>query len=167
MVERMNELLQQICGKKCWGISAGAPNGSYVTLHFGEKIARDHPISNKNLLYGLGEFAGEYRLGIFSTWRLQTNGKPITGSSEPNGHGGPLDEGLLRLLNSTITNIRMTNSCGDLNIGFGRIYLKVFCSNTGNGDDDYYAQHESNWVLSRMGKPWIEVERGCNLKVNS
>jgi len=162
----IDNMIKELSRKQCWGISAGPPNGSYIVLHFGERIKRNYPINNKNLLYGLDKDVGEYGLGIYCAWRIQKGGVPITGSSESNHQGGPLVEGLLNILNKSIDKIEIVDECGDLALDFDDVLLKIFCSNTGHENDDYCVQHESNWVLFHRGKAWIEVERGCKWVVH-
>jgi hypothetical protein len=155
--------LSLIKGQICWAVLAGPPNGSFIHLHFGGMIERDRPIPNKNLPYGLDRFKGEYHLGIYCEWRLQKNGKPITGSREPNELDGPMVKGLSRLIGKSIISVAITDDCGDLEIAFEDMCLKVFCNYTGNVHEEYYSQSELNWFLHSRGERFIEVKQGCKI----
>lgn len=153
--------LNLLIGKVCWAVSAGEPSGSTIFLNIGEKIKLDKPINNKKLKYGLNKYDGEYVIGIFCEWRLQKKNKPITGSCEPNTPNGPLIKGLKIIVNKKITNIKLTDDCGDINIYFNDIYLKVFCNYTGNASKEYCFQDETNWELVSKNKILLEVQQGC------
>lgn len=113
--------LDLLVGKKCWGILAGSPNGSFISIHLGEKMGNEIVVNNPNLPYELGKYSGEYQIGVHSSWRLQENGSPITGSCEPNYQNGPMINGLKRLIGKKITSITLLDECGDLRIDFGTV----------------------------------------------
>lgn|GEM_PF-1179733 len=167
----MNKLvdyyLSNLIGKKCWGYSAGYPTAQEVFLQIGEKVLREKPLTAKKWKYGLEKYKGEYRIGVSSEWRLQTKKRPITGSCEPNHKDGPMLKGLEKVVNKKITDIRITDECGDLLIVFGNVYLKVFCNYTGNDDENYYIQDDMNWGLWEGDGLLMYVEKGCKIVCKS
>lgn len=162
----IQEKLNLIKGKPCWGVLAGYPNSSYIHLHFGKKIEREKIIPNNKLPYNLDTYNGEYHLGIFCAWRLQNGNVPITGSCEPNNLDGPLVKGLQNIVNKEVTEVEIIDECGDLRVKFGDLCLNVFCNYTGNEDEEYCVQDDTNWSLRSGGKSLIEVEQGCRIIVN-
>jgi hypothetical protein len=163
----IQERLNLVKGKTCWGVLAGFPNASYIHLHFGERIEREKIIKNNNLPYDLDKYNGEYHIGIFCTWRLQRDNRPITGSCESNKVDGPLVKGIQNLINKTVSSIEIIDECGDLKIKFGDLCLNVFCNYTGNEDEDYCIQEDSNWNLTYKGDIIVEVECGCKINTPS
>lgn len=157
--------LDILVGKECWGFLAGEPTASIIHLHLGEKLKRERIIYNDNLPFQLGRYIGECHITIFCAWRLQKGAVPITGSCEPNNMDGPLVAGLCKILNRKITSARIIDACGDLQIEFDDITLNVFCNYTGNEDEEYCFQDESNWTLSSKGENIVDVQRGCKIVI--
>ncbi len=160
----IDNIMNQFVGKVCWGVLSGPPSASHIHLYLGEKI-KNEKFLPKKLPYELDKYDGEYHLGVFCEWRLQSNGHVITGASEPNNLDGPLVTGLKRIINKKITKVELTDDCGDLTVFFDDIYLKIFCNYTGNEDSEYFEQDETNWFLSFRGAIVIEVQQGCNIVV--
>lgn len=160
------KILNELVHKSCWAVLAGQPSGGIIHLHIGEKIQRKKIINNPHLPEGLQEFSGEYRLSIQCDWRLQKEGKPVTGSCEPNYKNGPLKSGLKQILNREISSVTVTDPCGDLEVHFDDLKLKIFCNFTGNHDVNYCFQDESNWYLFKKKRKIIDVTRGCCIKIN-
>lgn len=149
--------------KNVGGVLAGSPNGSFIHIHLGVKNTNEIIINNPNLPYELGKYTGEYHIGVYCSWRLQENGRPITGSCEPNYQDGPMVNGLKKLIGKKVTSIVMVDECGDLNVNFGSLSLKIFCDFTGNEDEEYCSQSYFNWFIHFNGKSILEVEKGCQL----
>jgi hypothetical protein len=72
-------------------------------------------------------------------------------------------KGLSRLVGKSITSVAITDNCGDLEIAFEDMGLKVFCNYTGNVHEEYYSQSELNWFLHSGGERFIEVRQGCKI----
>ncbi len=157
--------LDFLVGKMCWGFLAGPPTGSIIHLHLGEKLKRERIIPNDKLKFGLDQYIGEYHVTIYCDWRLQKGNVPITGSCEPNNPDGPLVSGLHSIIGRKITSARFIDVCGDIQLQFGDIILNVFCNYTGNEDDEYCFQDESNWTLRSKGKNFIDVQKGCKIVI--
>jgi hypothetical protein len=155
--------LDLLKGKICWGVLSGEPNASIIFLHIGEKIKREKNINNNNLPYNIDKYKGEYVIEICCSWRLQNGGKPITSSSEPNFKNGPLVKGLQKIVDNKILSIEITDDCGDLSIILDNYWLKIFCDNTGNDDPDYYFQEDLNWEIRFKNDDFISVKKGCEI----
>lgn len=161
MIKACQEKLAILVGRRCLGVVAGSPNRQVIQILLGETVdSADNDSSRKG-----AKFSGMFILGVYCDWRLQKHGRPITGSCEPDNIDGPLVRGVQQLAGETVTAVEVTDECGDINLRFGDTLLKVFCTYTGNEDEEYYPQWDVNWYLDCAGKRLAEVQKGCRIVI--
>lgn len=163
--KKAQNILEKLQGKECRALLFGPPMGGIITLYLGELTKREKPLENRKLPAEIREYSSEYRLCIQCDWRLQNQIGPVTGFSESNIKNGPLEKGLRKLKGQKVENIQINDICGDLEIFFGELKLKVFCNYTGHADNSYSFQENNNWYLFRKDIITLEVKQGCEIVI--
>lgn len=124
--------LRRLEGLECWGVAAGEAGGSYVTLHFGQKIER----------------AKEIALSVQNcAWRLDAD-EMICSSKSPSHNEGPMVRGLRLLVGQRVIGVTMTPPVHDLVVEFsGGSRLRLFCDCFDlEQDGDNYSFHSDRGV---------------------
>lgn len=131
------ESLEGLIGVPCWSVVAGRGAGSVIALDLGKKLLRRKPLRNPKLTQEQRTYEGEYQMMIYCAWRLDSPDRVICGSGDSNEEGEAMIEGLMRLIGSNITAVRLVDPALDLVVEFDQsLQLKVFCDETDTTDDN-------------------------------
>lgn len=134
------EVIQALVGKRCWYASCGGAAGPTFQLAFGKKVRRREEVNNDAHSDEYQQFEGESNLLVWCSWRLDDPARPITSSDDSDG---PLREGLSRLVNATVADVRIEMPGWDLRLAFANdLTLRVFCDHVA-GDPSF----DGNWEL--------------------
>lgn len=149
-----------LAGKLCWAISGGAGTGSIIVLKLGEKIPREKPLMNQSLSADERKFEAQISLMIYCAWRIDTATEVICSSQSSNEEGGPMLQGLGRIVGASISSISITQPGNDLEITFGNGFvLHVFCDVTDTQDaDDNYVLYEDGYILAVSARSKVTCE---------
>lgn len=146
----LNQLLEDLVGKKCWAFYAGPSTGSAVILDFGDKIPRKRKLSNPNLTSDERNYAGEYVVGIHdAAWRLSCNKDVIATHRDNNSVGQRMLQGLEQLIGLEVTSVAISKMSSDLMMFYENGYrLEIFCDSLSHGDIENYSLSSKEIIFS-------------------
>jgi hypothetical protein len=134
----VERILQNLVGKCCWGFVAGEGTGSTVSLDFGKKVPLQVPNKNPLLTEDQRKYEGEINLFIESPWTLTSESGIVCSSDDPDDNDGPMVQGLWKIVNKQVRNVKILKPSHDLIINFeGKFTLNIICNQMENEYDNY------------------------------
>ncbi|MFT3771557.1 MAG: hypothetical protein QM820_39585 [Minicystis sp.] len=138
--EQLAASLQELVGKRCWGVVAGEGTGSVVSLKFGGQTRRKKPLPNPSLSPAVREYEAEYSMLVQCVWRLDAPDRIVCGAWDSNEAGGAMLTGLGEIVNHDVRLVTIAAPSADLEMVFDNgLKLKVFCDriNVDEAEDNY------------------------------
>lgn len=127
----------------CWGIVAAANTGSALSLQFGAKVPRRHPIDNPALPPDLRTHEGEAILFVdCASWRLDDDVSVVCCANDDQSIFAPDERGLSVIVGQMVRAVDLALPGFDLTLTFETHVLRVFC------DWTHAEEHEDNYDLS-------------------
>ena len=131
--------MKSIVGLACWHVAAGRAVGSSFSLALGGKVKRQRPLTHGDN-EDFRAHQGEFRLLVWSTWRLDAPAAPVASSDQEADRSA---NALQQLVGASVEKVQCRNRALDLRICFsGDLRLEVFSDHL-PGD----ASIEQNWEL--------------------
>lgn len=142
-------ILRKMKGVKCWATVFGGGNTGSIHLHMGRKIRLDHERRNPNLPRAVRTHEGEHSLLVWSSWRMQQDGRIIASSESDNA---TLNE-IRNVLNGRrVDEVWLYNDTWDLWVFFDNgLRLTVFCDlmfDEPGGIENWSYRAGDRWVLA-------------------
>lgn len=135
--------IKDLVGKRCWHVVCGRDVGGSFNLFLGKMVKRTTPPSRSKLIQKmealkpkyLRENEAEFRLLVWTSWRLSRRGKVVLTSSDCDDDAYSLKEQLRRRLSirrllkgSTVTSSAIISPFYDLKLVFSNGYeLDILC----------------------------------------
>ncbi len=129
-MSQSGDIVNQLVGEVCWGVTAGPGTGSMVNFSIGEKIERERASANPHLGPDEAKYTGEYSLFVQNcAWRLlKKRGGIICTSKSENSRGGELVRGVNRMRGRRIVGTNLDSASLDLRISLeDSLTLCLFC----------------------------------------
>jgi hypothetical protein len=148
-------------GVKCWAAVFGGKEIGSLHLHMGRKLPREHPLRNPHLPAEAKTHAGEHSLLIWSSWRLQRDGKIIASSDSDRD---TLQEASRALVGRRVTGAWVYKDTWDLWVYFDDgLRLTVFCdllSDEPGGLENWHYRFRNTTVVA-------DAQGGLDLQTNT
>lgn len=154
----MNEVVDDLVGRKCWSVVAGV--GSILSLGFGKKILRAKPLANTQLKDDVRKYDAEFKMMIYCSWRLSDPGGVLCGWRDSNDNNQVVLDCLSSLEGMNVMAVKLDSLTLDLSILFEKnISLSIFCDQTSDFDsDENYTVSRGEFSCTAGLKSKIEVE---------
>ncbi len=151
----VGSFLNNAIGASCWHVCAGGNTWPHFSLALGDKIAREHPLSNDKVGEAFRNFDGEIDIYVRCCWRLLLEGGIVATSQSEEQEGSSQ----LQLLHGKKLEAINLRSGFDLRLTFeSGILCEAFCDKVG-GDPEL----NNNWEV-RIRNTDLYCGPGGNMK---
>jgi len=135
----IEELVNELVGKKCWSVVGGAGTGTVISLHIGELRPREKPLTNPRISETTRLYDSLYSLMVYSPWRVDSVETVWCGSFSDNSSDGPYRAAFEKIEGQEIKSITVKKPAYDMIMEFeNQFKLNVFCSDIGCDNDACY-----------------------------
>ena len=155
LITEFESTLNQLVGQSCWSAQISGV-GSLVSLHFGEKIKRDEPMTHMD--YQLTNEERFYR-GVFilyvedCPWRVETPQEVLATWLDENAPGGPMEAAIHRFVGQQVQEVTLIQPGLDLVLQFAEgLTLRIF-------PDQVDADVGDNYSLTHIDRTYIVAAR--------
>lgn len=164
-----------LVGKRCWHVVCGRNVGASFNLFLGKMVKKTTPPSHSKLIRKieaskpkfLREYEAEFRLLVWTSWRLSRHGSVVLTSSDCEDDAYPVKEQLRRRLSfgrllkgSTIKSAEIISPFYDVKLMFNNGYeLEILChrGKMKPTTDPRYTPVLSNWDIFVPGNFVVKV----------